>query len=297
MNQNLSTDKRASETAMMAAAHRHLSLFESNPDFRTQDTLAKLFIPGLGRFWLGFAWVRRYLLKKLHKKVPGTYPYVIARTQYFDEKFVQALKTSVPQIVLLGAGYDTRANRYQEQNQASTIFELDTPALLEKKKAIFKRNNIVISDHSKLSPITFGQDDLTRVLKQAGFDPALKTLFMWEGVTYYLPESAVIETLSYIQKSAATESTLVFDYFYRSFIDGNHDYYGAREIFKAVEEVGEPFKFGIAPERLETFLAEFGFELSSHNTPADLEKHYLTSDGDLLGKVYGFAECVTAIRT
>jgi O-methyltransferase involved in polyketide biosynthesis len=47
--------QRASRTAMMAAAHRYLSLFEPNPFFRTQDTLAKLFIPRLGRFLLGFA--------------------------------------------------------------------------------------------------------------------------------------------------------------------------------------------------------------------------------------------------
>lgn len=290
-------EQRASETAKMAAAHRYLSLFEPIPDFRTQDTLAKLFIPRFGKFLLGFAWCRRFLHKKLHNTVPGTYPYVIARTKYFDEQFVRAIRGCVPQIVLLGSGYDTRAIRYQTQNQGSTVFELDTPALLRNKQAILKRNGIEIPDTLKLSPIVFGQDDLGAVLKQAGFSPALKTLFMWEGVSYYLTESAVHETLSFISENTPVGSTLVFDFFYESVVDGNHDYYGAKEIFKAVEEVGEGFQFGIEPDNLTSFLADFGFELLSQDNSDDLEQRYLSSDGDQLGKVYGFAACVTAVRT
>jgi hypothetical protein len=85
--------------------------------------------------------------------VPGTYPYVIARTKYLDEQFVHALKECVPQIVLLGSGYDIRAIRYQTQNQDSTVFELDTPALLKDMQLALKRNRIEISDSlNGLSP-------------------------------------------------------------------------------------------------------------------------------------------------
>lgn len=296
MDAHSNKEQRASKTAMMAAVHRYLSQFEPNPDFHTQDTLAKLFIPRLWKFLIGFAWFRRFLLKKLNREVPGTYPYVIARAKYFDEQFIHALKEYVPQIVLLGSGYDTRAIRYQTQNQGSTVFELDTPALLKNKQAIFKQNGIDIPDRLKLCPIIFGKDDLATVLKQADFDLSLKTLFMWEGVNYYLPEPAVDETLSFIKENTPTGSTLVFDYFYQSFIDGNHDYYGAKEIATAVQEVGEPFQFGIEPESLASFLADFGFELLSHYNSGDLEQTYLSSLDGQLGKVYGFAECVTAIR-
>jgi len=289
-------EQRASKTAIMAAVHRYLSLFEPNPDFRNQDTLAKLFIPRLWKFLISFAWFRRFLLKKLNREVPGTYPYVIARAKYFDEQFILALNERVPQIVLLGSGYDSRAIRYQTQNQGSTVFELDTPALLKNKQAIFKQNGIDIPDRLKLCPIIFGKGDLATVLQQAGFNPALKTLFMWEGVSYYLTEPAVLETLSFIKDNAPVSSVLVFDYFYQSFIDGNHDYYGAREIATAVQEAGEPFQFGIEPENLAPFLADFGFELLSRYNSGDLEQAYLSRHGEQLGKVYGFAECVTAIR-
>jgi len=297
MEQHISNRDRASKTAMMAAVHRYLSLFESNSDFSTQDDLAKLFIPGLWRFLIGFTWFRRFLHKKLNIQVPGTYPYVIARARYFNEQFIHALNECVPQIVLLGSGYDTRAIRYQTQNQGSAVYELDTPALMKNKLAVFKRNDIDLPDRLKLCPLLFGKDDLAAALKQAGFDPLLKTLFMWEGVTYYLTRSSVVETLSFIKDHAPKGSTLVFDYFYQSFIDGNHGYYGAKEIAAAVQRVGEPFQFGINPEKLTSFLSDFGFKILSHYNSADLEQTYLSSRGEQLGEVYGFAACITATRT
>jgi O-methyltransferase involved in polyketide biosynthesis len=50
---------------------------------------------------------------------------MIARTACFDSLFMAALKYRTPQIVLLGAGYDSRAYRFAESNQSTTIFELD----------------------------------------------------------------------------------------------------------------------------------------------------------------------------
>lgn len=296
MNRHSHSAPHTSKTAMMAAAHRHLSLFESNPGFSTQDTLAKIFLPKAWRFMMGFAWFRRYLHKKLHHRVPGTYPYVIARTKCFDEQFLSALQTDLPQIVILGAGYDTRAIRYQAQNRGSTIFELDRAELLKNKQTILKKNHIDIPENLTFCPIDFADDDLANVLDQAGFNSTFKTLFMWEGVSYYLTPAAVSNTLSIIKKHACVGSKLLFDYFYQALIDGHHNDYGAKEIETAVREVGEPFQFGIEPEKLASFLASFGFEIRSRYTPAELEKHYLTSHGELLGRVYGFAECICAMR-
>ena len=140
-------EKRASKTAMFAAVHRYLSLFESNPVFSSQDTLSGLFTSRLDKFLLGFSWVRHHVRQKLDKNVPGTYPYVIARTRCFDEQFVGALQARVPQIVILGAGYDTRAIRYRAQNYGSRVFELDAGILQSRKKAIFERNSLAVPNH------------------------------------------------------------------------------------------------------------------------------------------------------
>ena len=50
---------------------------------------------------------------------------MLARTAFFDNLFIDALNKNIPQIVLLGAGYDTRAYRFADLNNATKIFELD----------------------------------------------------------------------------------------------------------------------------------------------------------------------------
>jgi len=287
-------ESRPSRTAMFAAIHRYLSLFESNPDFSSRDYLSGQFIPAYIRLTLCLRWLRQHVRKKLHRKGPGTYQYVIARTKFFDEQFLKALEANVPQIVILGAGYDTRAVRYRKSLATTKIFELDTAALQHRKSKIYKQNKVPIPDNLVFCPITFGQQSIAEVLEKHGYDSAQRTLFLWEGVTYYLTESAVLETLGFIKNNAGSTSELVFDYFYKSFIGGRYDYYGAKPLYDAVVKIDEPFLFGIEEDGLSQFISDAGFELVSRQTPEGLEKHYLSGDNGSLGKVYGFAECVHA---
>ena len=289
-----SISQRASKTAMFAAIHRYLSLFEQCSEFSSHDTMAGLFIPAPIKLLLRFAWFRRHVRRKLHKKVPGTYEYVIARSKCFDEAFVNALHDGMQQIVILGAGYDSRAIRYQSLNQDSRIFELDTEALQSKKKKILARNRISIPDRLIFCPIIFGAETLVHALEKAGYDKTHRTLFMWEGVTYYLTESAVVETLDFINNNSGPDSRLMFDYFYQSVLDGKCEFYGASEISDSVAQIGEPFQFGIEPSMLESFMSEQGFTVLTRYPPEVLERKYLSCKGETLGKVYGFAECVSA---
>ena len=135
------------------------------------------------------------------------------------------------------------------------------------------------------------------MLNQAGYDSTQTTLFLCEGVTYYLTESAVLETFAFIKNSAAPGSELLFDYFYKSFIDGRIDYSGAKELFDSVAKAGEPFLFGIDQGRLEEFLSTLGFSVVERHKPQALEQRFITSNSETLGKVYGFAECVRARLT
>jgi len=288
-------EQRALRTAMYAATHRYLSLFETNPEFQSQDSLSGLFVPALWRFLFRFAWLRHVVRNQLHNNVPGTYEYVIARTKFFDEQFARALERGIPQIVILGAGYDTRAVRQQRAIHGTRIFELDTAILQAGKKRVFERNDVSIPDELTFCPITFGKDSIANTLAEVGYDSTKRTLFLWEGVSYYLSEQAVLETFAFIKNNAASGSGLVFDYFYKSIIDGDHDCYGARELTAAVVKEGVPFQFGIESARLEQFLSDLGFDLLVRQGPEELEQQYLTSHGNRLGKVYGFAECVHAI--
>ena len=277
-----------SVTALMAAIHRFIATKERG--FVGPDQLARMFLPPKAKFFLSFAFFRKVFKNKLHKMVPGTYEYVTARTKFFDQLFVQAVTENVPQIVFLGAGYDTRALRFQDTIKETRIFELDVPTTQNNKLKLLKKNGIAIPANLSFAPVNFDTDDLGQALLNAGYDPHLMTLFMWEGVTMYITEEAVNETLSFIKNNSGAGSTVVFDYLYQSVILGQCDYYGARQLAESAKDKEEPFSFGIEEGQIKEFLLERGFSLLKHYTPQEFEKKYLVNkNGNFLGKMYGFA--------
>ena len=201
-------EQRASRTAMMAAIHRFLASKEEQPHFRGPDHLATIFLSPKVKFFLSFAWMRRYVQKKLRKNVPGTYEYMMARTKHFDTLFQQALEEDIPQIVFLGAGYDTRAIRFQEAIQYTKIFELDAPTTQQEKKTRLQHANMTLPQQLTFVPINFNKGQIDAVLAHAGYDPSQKSLFLWEGVTYYLTEDAISETLACIKNYSGPGSTV-----------------------------------------------------------------------------------------
>jgi len=285
-----SVEKRASDTAMFAAIHRFISSLEEHPDFKGPDHLAKLFVPFKAKFFLSFAFIRRHVRKKLTKMVPGTHEYIVARTKYFDDLFKQALTDNIPQVVFLGAGYDTRSIRFKDSVRETKIFELDVPTTQKQKKDLLLKAGISVPEQLSFVPINFNKESLQNVLSNAGYDKSQKSFFIWEGVTYYLPEETVKNTLGIIKNHSGAGSTVAFDYFYKSIVQGKSDSYGAKEIIKEVSKSGEPFQFGIEQGRIESFLAENGFDMLSHHTPEEFQKTYLSADnGEFFGKMYGFA--------
>ena len=285
-----SVEKRASDTAMFAAIHRFISSLEKHPNFKGPDHLAKLFVPSKAKFFLSFAFIRRYVRKKLTKMVPGTHEYIVARTKYFDDLFKQALTDNIPQVVFLGAGYDTRSIRFKDSVRETKIFELDVPTTQKQKKDLLLKAGISVPEQLSFVPINFNKESLQNVLSNAGYDKSQKSFFIWEGVTYYLPEETVKNTLGIIKNHSGAGSTVAFDYFYKSIVQGKSDFYGAKEIIKEVSKSGEPFQFGIDQGKIESFLVENGFDMLSHHTPEEFEKTYLYADnGKLFGKMYGFA--------
>ena len=288
--EQLRIEKKASETAMFAAMHRHLAYKEEDPSFKGPDHMARLFVPGRAKFFLSFKFIRKLIRKKLLKGVPGTFEYMVARTKHFDNIFNQALLENIPQVVLLGAGYDTRSIRYKDQIKDTKIFELDTPIIQLQKKNLLKKSKISTPDQLTYVPIDFNKESLNDVLPVAGYNTALQTVFLWEGVTYYLTEEAIRDTLSFINIFSGPATTLAFDYFLKGVISGDAEHYGAKEINSEVRKSGEPFRFGLEEGQINSFLSENGFEIISHYSPEEFEKKYLYDDqGRSFGRMYGFA--------
>jgi methyltransferase (TIGR00027 family) len=285
MDKNKGIEQQASRTALSAAMVRHMVYKDAHPDFPGTDDLARLFLPPNIKSVLFFPFFRRIL----RRKFVGGYEYIYARTIHFDQLFRQALDEDIPQIVLMGAGYDTRAVRFEGQIKSTRIFELDAPYTQEQKQVELQKAGIAVSSQVTYVPVNFSQQSLDKALLASGFDPAARTLFLWEGVTFYLSAEDVARMLEFIRVHSGAGSQLVFDYSYRSAIDGTVDYYGAKETAQAVSEDREPFTFGIEEGTIESYLVSHGFSVIAHYDPEEFAQTYLTSSGgERLGAPYGF---------
>jgi methyltransferase (TIGR00027 family) len=255
--------------------------------------LAEIFLPLGARVILGVPLLRWLFMRKIAP--PGIYEYVLARTKLLDEIFINALRNRFAQIVLLGAGFDTRALRLKNENVGSKIFELDIYTTQHPKVEILNRKQIELPKELVFVPIDFNKESMADVLGKAGYATNQKSLFIWEGVTMYLTSDAVDRTLEFIRCSAMEESIVAFDYVYASVLRRENKFYGEREIYETVSRAGEGWTSGVEDGTIEDFLTQRGFKLMKHYTPSDLEKAYLiTDDGTRFGRINGTHCIVTA---
>jgi methyltransferase (TIGR00027 family) len=279
-------ETKASRTAAYTCFARGCATREKDPHFRGPDYMAELIFPPWARFSLNFPPLRKFLMHQMFP--PGIYEYTLARTRVMDAEFLDALETGFKQIVLLGAGFDTRALRFADRNHGTKVIELDVPGTQQPKIKILRRKNLKLPQELVFASIDFDKEDICEVLAKAGYQPGQKSLFLWEGVTMYLSAPAVDSTLEFIRSSAAPGSRVVFDYIYASVLRCENRYYGEQGLFETVSRAGEGWTFGLEEGVIESFLAERGFDLIAHYAPRELEWRYLTADnGTLHGRVNG----------
>lgn len=285
-------DARPSESAMTVAFSRALAAHDDREGLRGPDGLAEVFLNEEGRKPLADRAAREWIIAKM----AGSHEYFLARTRYLDEAFAAALDRRVPQIVFLGAGYDSRACRFASQiHETTRIYELDVEPTQARKRLMLEKAGVIPPPQLAYLIVNFATDALVEALPRAGFDPAAPALFVWEGVTYYLSAAAVEETLTSVRRLAAAGSRLVFDYLLQAADLDTRP--GVKEVLEAWRNAyaGEPVQFGVAEGKINDFLAERGFRVLEQLGPEDQERRFLArADGSLAGRVVPMFGIVTA---
>ncbi len=282
-------EKQDSGTAMGVAVARAIASEEFKNSPLGTDHLAHYFLPGhiLSNALIQTKWGRATLKKKMPT---GLYEYLIARTVYFDNIFTAALKEGIPQVVILGAGYDTRAFRFESLNRKTLIYELDIVTTQSRKMKCLQNAPIKTPQFVTFVPIDFQKEPIINALENAGFDNTQKTFFLWEGVSYYLDPNAVNTTLSQIRSSSMLGSTLAFDYAVSVAEEDLDQFYGAEELkkFMAKDHPDEVTKFTIKERELDSFLNQRGFNIIEHLNQNDIETQFLLKRSDTaLGSIIG----------
>jgi methyltransferase (TIGR00027 family) len=288
--------RRSSFTAEAAAAARAYGAMQDDPKLRGPDAMAIRLVGGLFRFLL-LPGIRRRFVQEYERRAAGVFFHHQARTKHIDAVLAGELAASVggaAQVVFLGAGLDSRAYRFASALRGTRVFEVDHPATSAIKQQRVRRVLGALPAHVSYVPLDFAKEDLGQRLAAANYDPARVTLFIWEGVTPYLPAAAIDTTLALVAR-AAERSSIVFDYLHASAL-GSADPSVQKHLALAARR-GEPYQFGVEPSDLAALLARHGLALEENLSAEDLGARYLVgSDGTRWGKVTPFLSLAQARR-
>jgi methyltransferase (TIGR00027 family) len=215
------------------------------------------------------------LLGLLERRAPGVVNGVLCRKMYIHDKTLQGMKTGIQTVVNLGAGLDTHA--FQKEFRQVPVYEVDLPENIRYKQTkmieVFGR----VPENLNLVPVDFMQEDLASALSRAGYRQAQKTFFIWEAVTQYLSLEGVRKTFDFLARSISG-SQLVFTYIDQRFIDGS-DHFGLEKMYQAYRRREQIWQFGLLPDQVGSFLAEFGWsELEQVGSP-EYQERYLQPRG------------------
>ncbi|WP_405488169.1 SAM-dependent methyltransferase [Nocardia sp. NBC_00511] len=230
---------------------------------------------------------RRLLRAAMDREGPGIWNSLACRKRYFDDRTGAAIAAGIESVVVLGAGLDTRAMRLAAPAGIPS-FEVDQPVITERK-----RQRINLPDKVIQVPIDFETDDLRTALRTHGYDAGSKTLFLWEGVTQYLTERAVRDTLTALAEARAG-SILVFSHVRQDFIDGT-DLGDCAPTHRRFVGRNPLWQFGLQPEDVAGLLIEYGWiELEQVGGP-EYAARFLTPIGRA-ATVPDLERCVTAAK-
>ena len=270
-----SAEVQASGTAQSTAFMRALAAHDPREEIRGPDRLAEIFLEADQLKPIKDPAARAWVMQ--NKVAPGAYAFMTARTSFFDEEFKQALEADTPQVVLLGAGYDSRPYRFADLIRDTRIFELDTAPTQARKLECLHRAQVPIPAQVSFVPVNFETGALEDRLTQAGFNLAHRTFFLWEGVSYYLSAEAVDRMLAFVCADSPPGSSICFDY--ASLSPQALAEEGAKQLRQFVKSqyANEAAKFGIREGELHSFMAARGFGVSEHLTAADMDQKYLAA--------------------
>jgi methyltransferase (TIGR00027 family) len=266
----------ASRTALGAVVCRMIEQYQPENTRLFHDPIAKGLVGGPIRWMMQFAPMRNVTVKQTDAVAKGIYGAQVCRTRYIDEALQSAMAKGIDQVAILGAGYDTRAYRLSGLKNAG-VFEVDLPAVQADKKKKLLQVLGRLPGNVTYVPIDFDAQTLKTALSGTSFDAMNRTFYIWEGVTQYLSEQAVNQTLSFVGGSAPG-SEIVFTYVLKSIIERRSDIPDANHMMDVVAKQS-PWIFGLDPSSLPDFLKPFHLNLAANVGTQEYQEKYLMPMG------------------
>jgi methyltransferase (TIGR00027 family) len=219
-----------------------------------------------------------------------SFAYLAARTQFYDDAVKAALDEGTRQVVVIGAGYDSRAWRFARPGVQ--FFEIDQAATQadKRRRAPAGGPRYVSADA--------GGGGGGELLRASGFVEGAPTIFTVEGVTMYLTEAQVDALLCELARISGPGSRLAVNFGVGFDADDSARSRRRAALGRMLVKLGrEPFRFELAPDDARSFLARTGWTVEDMATGPQLGARYLDGTRFPVMTLNPRAFAVAALRT
>jgi len=229
--------------------------------------------------------IGRLIPKIIQRKGPGALSSGVARTKYIDDLLWQTIRKGVKQVIILGAGFDTRSLRLDYLNSIPVI-EIDHPDTAKWKISRLKETLGHLPQNVSYFQIDFNKQSLGDLASEHNLNFNIPTTIIWEGVTNYLTQQAIDETFEFVNKFTSG-SYLIFTYINRLVLDNPGSFMGTERVFRNLTKNEEHWTFGFNPEELSGYLAKFHLTLLEDLGAGEYRKKYMPNR-EAISKGYEF---------
>jgi len=267
--------RHASRTATIYAFFRAVESNRPANDRLFHDPYAKHFLTPILKMWVwlsAYPFFRWFVPWYVELRWPGSITSVVARTKMIDNLALEAIRQhGVYQVILLGAGYDTRA--YRLAAEKVQFVEVDRPHTQQYKKDLLHKLNI-----RPLIPVDYVSVDFREQRPEATIPGLLqqqhyKTLIIWEGAVNNLTPSLGNTMFRYFQ-NYPSGTRIIFNYVDRDMFEHPRRFFGASRVVRMLKKMNEKWDTGLTPETLPDFLAVYNMELLYDENATEYRRLY-----------------------
>jgi methyltransferase (TIGR00027 family) len=292
----------ASRSAVIYAFFRAVESHRPANDRLFHDPYARLFLTPVLKMWVwltAYRFFRWFVPWYIDLRWPGSISSVVARTHMIDLMTIEAIeKHNVYQVIILGAGYDTRAYRLTEMGVTGVQFvEVDRRMTQEHKKKLLENMPPAHRPTTPLDYVTLNfKDDspeeaIPHLLQQKHY----KTLIIWEGAVNNLTATLGNTMFRYFQ-NYPSGTRVIFNYVDSRMKENPHRFYGASRVVRMLKKMNEEWDTGLPPDSLPQFLEKYNMQLLYDENATVYRQLYTGSrDGGKKMRGYEFLRLAMAV--
>jgi methyltransferase (TIGR00027 family) len=248
-------------SALYVAFARGVATHDPSLSRACQDPIARRLLPRMLRAVVRGAERSPATARALRYGSLGMFDHHAMRTGVIDHMLEAALDRGARQVVLLGAGLDTRGHRMRQLANA-VVFEVDHEGTQSFKRTRARALELHAREIRYVS-CDFQRSHFEDVLRPAGFDASVPSCFVWEGVTMYLTEPAFERALAALSALCAPRSTLILTYV----TSGPELRRSPAWVHSLLSAIAEPIRFTCTVESMAARLRSCGFRTLADDQP------------------------------